>query len=141
MNAKKKTSPQSELVGDPKLASVLAANLRAYRKAKGWSQADLAEHTGTHLTNVSRIELGVYLPSVEFVVKAARAFGVGVDILLTPPEDGPKEVRIEDVEMGQRLQMLEKLEKQERDALITVIDSMLTKHRIKQFLEDKPLSA
>lgn len=119
--------------------SALAINLRALRKAKGWSQADLASRIGVHLTHVSRVELKMYLPSVDFVVKAADAFGVSVDGLLKSQEDGLQEVKIEDLELGERLRLLEKLEKPERDALITVIDSMLTKHRIRQFLEEKPI--
>ena len=120
------------------IAPGLADNLRALRKAKGWSQGDLAQHTGTHLTHVSRVETGKYTPSLEFVVKVASALGVTVDALLKPQEDLTQEVRIEDKALAERLRLLEALDPDERDALIKVIDSMLTKHRMRQLLEGAP---
>jgi transcriptional regulator with XRE-family HTH domain len=116
----------------------LAGNIRQLRKARGWSQSDLAERIGVHLTHVSRVETGKYIPSLDFVVRAAQAFGIAVDALLFKREDNARDVRIEDKNLAERLRLLESLDKDERDALIKVIDSMLTKHRMRELLEQSP---
>jgi transcriptional regulator with XRE-family HTH domain len=123
---------------DNKILAVLAANLRALRKAKGWSQADLAGRTNVHVTHVSRVELGMYMPSLEFALNAATALGVNVEALITPADQAIADVRVEDLEMSQRLRLLDLLDKRDRDALFIVIDAFLTKHRIRQFLNDNP---
>jgi ribosome-binding protein aMBF1 (putative translation factor) len=46
-----KTDPAPE-----EAASPLGSNLRELRKARGWSQAELAERIDAHLTHVSRVE-------------------------------------------------------------------------------------
>lgn len=127
--------------GEQALAPGLAANMRALRKAKGWSQSELAERIGVHLTHVSRVETGKYVPALDFVVRAAHAFGVGVDALLAAPDSGLQEVRVEDKDLAERLHLLEALDADERQALIKVIDSMLTKHRMRQLLEAHPAAS
>jgi hypothetical protein len=82
-----------------------------------------------------------YAPSIDFVVKAARAFGISVDVLLSEPEGGVQEVSIQDKDMAERLRLLETLEKDERDALIKVMDAMLTKQRVRRILEQSPVHA
>jgi transcriptional regulator with XRE-family HTH domain len=115
-------------------AAALAPNMRALRKARGWSQSDLAREIGATLTHVSRVETGKYSPSVDFVIKLARVFGVGVDTLLAEHADGLQEVRIEDKDLAERLRLLESLDAEERQALIKVIDSMLTKKKMLDLL-------
>ena len=117
------------------IAPGLSKNLRELRKKQGLSQTALAERLGAHLTHVNRVEMGRVLPGLDFVVKAARALGVSVDVLLAPDENPLQPVRIEDREMSERLQLLSTLEPTERTAVIQVIDSMLTKQRMRRVLE------
>ncbi len=115
--------------------SPLALNLRQLRTDKGWSQAELAKRIGAHLTHVSRVETGKYIPSLDFVIAAARAFGVAVDVLVAEQPDGLQEVRLEDKELSERLRLLEELDERDREALMTVMDAVLTKQRMKRVLE------
>lgn len=117
------------------IAPGLPKNLRDFRKKQGLSQTALAERLGAHITHVNRIEKGRVLPGLDFVVKAARALGVSVDALLAPEENPLQAVRIEDREMSERMQLLGTLEPTERTAVIQVIDSMLTKQRMRRVLE------
>jgi len=126
---KKRTSTPKEQ------RSPLARNLRALRSERGWSQAELAERIGVHLTHVSRVETGKYTPGLEFVVEAARAFGITVDQLVSEHPDDLQEVRLEDKELSERLRLLESLDPRDREALFTIMDAVLTKQRMKQVLE------
>lgn len=73
----------------------LGEQVRALRKARGWSQQELAAQTGGELdqTAISRIETRTgYEPGVFTAATIARAFGLSVDELLagvTQPEFSP----------------------------------------------------
>jgi transcriptional regulator with XRE-family HTH domain len=73
-----------------RLTSVLAANLRSYRRTMRLSQEALAERCGLHRTYVGSVERGernVTLSSLEVL---AHALGVSVPKLLTPKSDDDK---------------------------------------------------
>jgi transcriptional regulator with XRE-family HTH domain len=59
-----------------------AANLRRQRLAKGLSQEQLAEKTGLHPSEVSRLERAVREPRLGTIVKVARGLGVSAERLL-----------------------------------------------------------
>ncbi len=126
----KKTAPEPDEALSP-----LAQNVRRLRTERGWSQGELAEKIGAHLTHVSRVETGKYTPGLEFVVQAARAFGVTVDDLVSEHPDGFEDVHLEDKDLAERLRLLEDLDPRDREALFTVMDAVLTKQRMKQVLE------
>lgn len=112
----------------------LGHNIREFRKARGWSQTDLAERIGSHLSHVNRVETGKYTPALDFVIKTALAFGVSVDALLADQNNPLDDVKIENKEVAERIRLIEALDANERDALFTVIDSMLTKKKMKDLL-------
>jgi transcriptional regulator with XRE-family HTH domain len=128
-------TPKKRAAEPDEALSPLAQNLRRLRTERGWSQAELAKQIGAHLTHVSRVETGKYTPGLEFVVKAARAFGVTVDDLVAEHPDGLEEVRLEDRELTERIRLLEDLDERDREALFTVMDAVLTKQRMKKVLE------
>lgn len=53
-----------------------AANLRRQRLAKGLSQEQLAEKTGLHPSEVSRLERAVREPRLGTIARLAHALGV-----------------------------------------------------------------
>lgn len=55
---------------------ILADNLRAYRKAAGYSQEGLAHEVGIHRTYVSGVERGIRNPTIEVLEKLARPLGI-----------------------------------------------------------------
>lgn len=62
----------------------LAANMRALRSVRGWSQEDLAFETGLHRTFIAHCERGVRNISIDNIEKIALAFKVPVWELLIP---------------------------------------------------------
>ena len=55
--------------------------MQALRRAKGWSQEDLAHESGLHRTYVSGVERGVRNPTLSVLDKIARALEVGIGAL------------------------------------------------------------
>ena len=59
-----------------------AANLRRYRAAAKLSQEQLAEKTGLHPTEISRLERAVREPRLGTIVRLAKGLGVGAEQLV-----------------------------------------------------------
>ena len=108
----------------------LADNLKRLRKKRGWSQTQLAEQIGSHLSHINRIETGKYNPSLDVVQKLAAVFDVTIDYLVSDTDEDFKEVRIEDKNLMERIKLIDSLEQDDKTALIRVINSMLTKKKI-----------
>ncbi len=112
----------------------LAENIRKIRKKKGWSQKELGEMIGSHLSHVNRIETGKYKPSLDVLKKIADALEVSLDFLVSEKEEELQEVKIEDKTMSERIKLLNTLETEDRKAVIRVIDAMLTKKKIQRLV-------
>jgi transcriptional regulator with XRE-family HTH domain len=108
----------------------LAENIKKIRKKKGWSQKELGEMIGSHLSHINRIETGKQNPSLEVLIKLADALEVSIDGLVRGSEEDFKEIRIEDKNMAERIKLLNTMEPEDRKAVIRVIDAMLTKKKI-----------
>jgi len=65
------------------LATILAENLRAYRKTKGLSQEELADMCGLHRTYVGSVERGERNATLSTLETLASALGISVPELLT----------------------------------------------------------
>ncbi len=108
----------------------LANNIKRLRKKNRWSQAELADRIDTHVSHVNRIETGKYKPSVDVLTKLAYIFEVSLDYLVSETEDDFKEVTIQDKALAERVKLIDSLDPEDREALIRVVDSMLTKKKI-----------
>jgi transcriptional regulator with XRE-family HTH domain len=58
------------------IREVLASNLKKYRQARGWSQAKLAEKTGTSTQYIGMLEIMGKFPSSRMLHKLAAALGI-----------------------------------------------------------------
>lgn len=55
------------------LRQILANNVRAYRKAKDWSQEELADRAGVHRTYISIVERGLKNVSIDNIEAISKA--------------------------------------------------------------------
>ena len=62
---------------------------KASRAALGWSQPELAEHSGVSLVAIARLEAGMASPRLSTVSKLKEAFNrAGVRVIDDQPEGG-----------------------------------------------------
>lgn len=78
-------------MNDEKLKAILGANIAAYRKRQGLTQAGLAEKLNYSDKAVSKWERGESVPDVLTLVQVAELFGISVNDLLTDPNVLPEE--------------------------------------------------
>lgn len=68
----------------------LADRVRNYRERKDWQATDLSEHSGVHISSISRIEAGKTLsPGPDILRRLAKALDVTIDDLLGDDEPAP----------------------------------------------------
>jgi transcriptional regulator with XRE-family HTH domain len=99
----------------------LGSNITQLRKAKEMSRDDLGTEVGTSGAIIGRYERGEMIPSVEMAKKIADALEVSLDYLV-----GSSSFTVKDKKMMHRLELLEQLHDEDRDALLKVVDNYLT---------------
>lgn len=113
--------------------------LKELRKAKGWTQSELANKIGVQREQVSAYERGKYLPTTECVLKIANLFEVSIDYLLR--EDEGKQIVqrvIRDKELFQQIEELDSLaEEKERKQVKDLIDTVLWKIKLQNMVLSK----
>lgn len=111
---------------------VLGDTIRRSRKAKGWSQRELAEHTETDTSCINRVEWGKINPSSAVLERIAGALECSLDGLVRGAEKA--EVEIRDKALAERVRLSDSLDEEDRHAVVHMIDTMLTKKRMRELL-------
>lgn len=73
--------------------TAVGPRLRALRRARGATLAQLAEETGISLSTLSRLESGRRKPTLELLLPLAKAYGVPLDELVGAPATGDPRIR------------------------------------------------
>lgn len=61
---------------------MVADKSKFLREAKGWTQTELAKKLGITRSGVNAWEMGISVPSTQYIVELANIFGVSCDYLL-----------------------------------------------------------
>ena len=72
------------------LRNVVGKNIKTIRKAKKWTQAQLAEKVGVEPVSIARIETGLNFPKEENLISIAEALNVSVADLFAAKEADKK---------------------------------------------------
>jgi transcriptional regulator with XRE-family HTH domain len=109
--------------------------IKVLRKNMGMSQQELAAKLYIHVTHLSKMENGHLTPSIDIVQRMMKVFAVSADQLLNDEEN--KVVEIQNHELNEQLALINQLDDDEKNALVRIINSMLTKKRMKDLLDGK----
>ncbi len=102
--------------------------LVALRKAKHHTQASLAEATGIHVQQIKRYESGSAQPSMDALIRLARAMAISADALLFDEDE-----RQPSDALRLHFEAVSKLPPEEQDTIINVIDGLLIKHEAQRW--------
>jgi len=118
----------------------IGKKIRKLRKAKKLTQGELAEKVGIVSAHLSRLELGHYKPSIDLVKNLADIFEVTTDYLLSDIDEEAPVVKIQDQAFSERIQLLNSLNEKDKEAIMHMIDALLTKKKIQMLIgEEKTL--
>jgi transcriptional regulator with XRE-family HTH domain len=109
------------------LAREFGARLRALREERGLTQRELATRVKTRVSQISRYETGFCLPGAEMLVELGRVLQLDLDALLLGRKTHKEadSALVKDVRLLERIQELEKLDRQSRDTAIAMLEAII----------------
>ena len=90
------------------------------RKAKNWSQGDLAKYIEGSRIMISKYERNDHAPSIEVLCKLAKAFHVSIDFIV-----GEGEFSSFDRDILNRIEKMAKLDSETKKYLFFLIDNVI----------------
>ncbi len=113
----------------------LGNKVKQLRQEKGWSQDELAFHASIDGRQISRYENDKVTPSVDVVIKLAKAFDVSVDHLLI--DDAPKRPLHEPFsKLTEKIMHLENMSEEDETSLLHVLNAIEAKNKLKSLMRE-----
>lgn len=104
--------------------------LSSLRKELGFTQQQMADKIGMHVSQLKRYESGASQPTIDVFRRIALALNVSADMLLFEPEErGPDE------RLKLQFEAVSKLDEKEREAVETMIAGVLHMHDAKRWTQ------
>gem|GEM_PF-1102050 len=115
----------------------IGERIKELRGERRWSQADLATKIGgADAGQISRYENAHIAPSADAIVRLAEALDVSCDYLLV--EHAPRRpFRAPEHVLGEHLAGLDELTDEDLQALLHMLDALVTKNRVKAALTNR----
>lgn len=117
------------LSNDKVTKMTLGEKILRLRKEKKWSQKKLAGMIGTSGPVLGRYERDGITPSVEVAKKLAEAFGVTLDYLV---DETGTVAGVTDREMLNRITEIDHLDREDKNTILRVVDSLLRDAKAKK---------
>jgi transcriptional regulator with XRE-family HTH domain len=99
------------------------AQLIQLRKAKGFTQQTLAEAVGLHVNQIKRYEAGSAQPTLDALVRLAKALHVSLDALVFS-----EEARGPDEELRLQFEAVSRFNADEKRTVRELLEGMIIKH-------------
>jgi transcriptional regulator with XRE-family HTH domain len=104
--------------------------LKQLRKEKGWSQDELAFHAQIDGRQVSRYENDRVMPSVDVIIKMAKAYDVSIDYLLV--DDAPRRpLQAPTSKLAERVLAAGQLSEDDERSLLHMLEAIEAKNKLK----------
>ena len=102
------------------------------RKAKGWSQTELADKVGISYAQIGRYETKGAQPPAEVIKNIAEALDTSVDYLLNGSSSDKANATLQDAEVIRYFKEIETLPADDKAALLRVISAFIRDVKTKQ---------
>lgn len=112
--------------------SSLGERIVALRKAKGWSQSELAAHVGVSYAQIGRYETKGAQPPAEALKKIADALETTVDFLVNGSTEDKAKASLLDAEVIRYFKEVDTLPQEDKTALLRVIAGFIRDVKTKQ---------
>jgi transcriptional regulator with XRE-family HTH domain len=98
-------------------------------------QKQVASELGIGNTNYNKLENDNREPSVKELQQLAKLFGMSVDQILNFEGELPQEVTVKDKPGFEQINLINQLDDEDKQTVIKIIDTMLTKKKFKDFFQ------
>jgi len=115
-----------------------AEKLAKLRKNKGFTQQELAQRAGIGIAQMRRYEKGNSSPTLEVIKNIAKTLTVTTDELIFDEGEGIFPSKIQDKELLEQFEQISTLTPQDKEALKTIIESMIIKSKLQQIMPSLP---
>lgn len=109
----------------------LGERLKLLRRERGWSQDEFAHHAQIDGRQVSRYENGKVTPSIEVMIKIARAYNVSLDFLLIDDAER-RPLAVPTSRLAQRVLEATDLSEEDEKSLLHVLEAIEAKNKLKK---------
>lgn len=113
----------------------IGERIKDIRTAKNLSQKEVALLLEMDQSQYSKIENGKTDPYFSTIEKISNALGVNLNDLLAP-DDVFKNINSFEKSFIERLQLVDQLEDEEKKCIFSIIDSLVSKRRLKSALSN-----
>jgi transcriptional regulator with XRE-family HTH domain len=111
-----------------RLSPMFRTRLVQIRKAKSLTQQALADSMGIHVNQIKRYESGQSDPSLDALVRLARALHVSLDdLVFDENERGPSD------ELALQFEAVSRMSDEERHVVKTLLDGMILQHEARRW--------
>jgi len=116
----------------------LGDGLKKLRESKGYTQQQMADLIHTHRSGYSKMENNQQDIPVDALILIARHFGLSIDdVIYFDEKNGiPNEVSINDKAALEQLQLINELDDEEKNILLKLIETFVSKKRFKDYLQN-----
>lgn len=111
------------------------------RKQRGLTQMELAEKAGIGIAQMRRYEKGSSSPTLEVIKNIAKTLSVSTDELIFDEGEQVIEQKIQDKELLAQFEQISKLSPHDKEALKTIMESMILKSKLEQIMPSRSSAA
>lgn len=113
-----------------KFGERLAGKIKKLRQEKDLTQKQLGEEIGADARTISNYENGVYVPSIETIIKLAEALGVSTDFLLLDDAKERAVGAIRDLNLLKLFEQVTALPVEDKRVVTRLIESFVVKNKL-----------
>lgn len=114
-----------------------AEKLAKLRKRRGLTQQELAQKIGVGIAQMRRYEKGSSSPTLEVIKNIAKTLSISSDELIFDEDETGIPRKVTDRKLLEQFEMISKLSPHDKDALKTVLESMIIKSRLEEIMPSK----
>lgn len=109
----------------------LGERLKQLRSEKNWSQDEFAHHAKIDGRQVSRYENDRVMPSVDVIIKMAKAYDISIDFLLL--DDAPRRpLDPHRSRLAEKVMELNNMSEEDERSLLHLLEAIEAKNKLKE---------
>jgi transcriptional regulator with XRE-family HTH domain len=114
-----------------------ANNLAKFRKEKGLTQEELVRLSGVAISQIRRYETDKSLPSLDVIIKLAKALGVSIDEMVFDKPTGVAFNKIVDRELLEQFEAICMMDDDEKYVVKKILEGVIVKHQVEKVMQPK----